>query len=185
MLWIQLHHIFQKLGWHIMGYSRILSRWSNNCRTLSMTIWTWRCIQESIWPFRWNGIHWILGTAIIHDTQNNSLLISQKNCIEDIATKLHSCITMSYKTVKVTLKCCGGCTVTQADRGENQREKSKVSPLLVSPYYTTLDCAQGYYSVCTDPALCGPLTHSGCMYVSYFTSMVTLEVNLEQSGVLT
>ena len=50
------------------------------------------------------------------------------------------------------------------DRGENQRKKSKVSPLLVSPDYTTLNCTQGHYSVCTGPVLCGPLTNSGCMY---------------------
>ena len=52
----------------------------------------------------------------------------------------------------------------------------------MSPYYTTLDCAQGHYSVCTDPALCRPLTNSGCMYTSYFTSMVTVEVKVEQSS---
>ena len=39
-----------------------------------------------------------IGSAIIHDVQNNSILISQKNYIEDIAAKFHSCITMSYKT---------------------------------------------------------------------------------------
>ena len=76
----------------------------------------------------------------------------------------------------------GGYTVTWADRGENQREKSKVSPLLVSPYYTTLDCARTSYLVHTDPMLCGPLTDSGCMYASYFTSAVTLEVKVEQSS---
>ena len=65
---------------------------------------------------------------------------------------------------------------------ENQREKSKVSPLPVSQYYITLNCAQGHYSVCTDPALCRPLTDSGCMYVSYFTSTVTLEVTVEWSS---
>ena len=67
------------------------------------------------------------------------------------------------------------------DRGENQREKSKVSPLLVSPYYTTLDCARTHYLVRTDPTLRRPLTDSGCTYTSYFTSMVTLEVKVEQS----
>ena len=59
------------------------------------------------------------------------------------------------------------------DRGENQREKSKVSLLPVSPYYTTPDYTQGHYSVHTDPALHGPLTDPGCMYMSYFTSTVT------------
>ena len=39
--------------------------------------------------------------------------------------------------VRATLECCGDCTITQADRGENQREKFKVSPLPVSLYYTT------------------------------------------------
>ena len=69
-----------------------------------------------------------------------------------------------------------------ADRGENQREKSKVSPLPVSTYYATPNYDQGYYSVCTDPALCGPLTDPGCMYMSYFTSTVTSEVKVEQSS---
>ena len=79
------------------------------------------------------------------------------------------------------------------DRGENQREKSKVSPLLVSPYYTTPSYAQGHYSVCTDPALHGPLTNPGCTYMNYFTTTVTPEVKVkwssdlraERSGVLT
>ena len=71
------------------------------------------------------------------------------------------------------------------DRMENQREKSKVSPLLVSPYYTTLDCAQTHYLVRTDPTLRRPLINSGCMYASYFTSMVTPEVKVEWSRVLT
>ena len=104
--------------------------------------------------------------------------------------------------VKATLKHCGGCTVTQADRGENQsmnnwpkynkgdliwqrgkpERKSKVSSLPVSPYYTTLDCTWTHYSVRTDPTLCGPLTDSGCMYASYFTSMVTPEVKVEWSS---
>ena len=84
--------------------------------------------------------------------------------------------------VRATLEHCGGCTVTQADRGENQREKSNVSQLPVSPYYTTLDYTHGHYLVCTDPALCRPLTDSGCMYVSYFTSTVTLEVKVEWSS---
>ena len=48
------------------------------------------------------------------------------------------------------------------DRGENQREKSKVSLLPVSPYYTTLGCARTHYLVRTDPMLHGPLTDSGC-----------------------
>ena len=39
-----------------------------------------------------------IGSAIIHDVQNNSILISQKNYIEDIAANFHSHITMSYKT---------------------------------------------------------------------------------------
>ena len=61
------------------------------------------------------------------------------------------------------------------------REKSlRFSPLPVSPYYTILDCTQGHYSVHTDPALCGPLTDSGCMYAGYFTSTVTPEVKVEQ-----
>ena len=68
------------------------------------------------------------------------------------------------------------------DRGENQREKSKVSPLPVSPYYTTLSCAWTHYLVRTDPTLCRPLTDSECMYASYFTSVVTLEVKVEQSS---
>ena len=68
------------------------------------------------------------------------------------------------------------------DRGENQREKSKVSPLPVSPYYTTLDCTRTNYLGCTDPTLRGPLTDSGCMYASYFTSTVTLEVKAEWSS---
>ena len=85
------------------------------------------------------------------------------------------------------------------DRGENQREKSKVSPLLVSPYYTRPNYNQGHYLVCTDPALCRPLTNPGCTYTSCFTSAVTPEVKVdgaptwgqsgvwkwEQSGVLT
>ena len=45
-----------------------------------------------------SDIHWILGTAIICDVQNNSILISQKNYIEDIAAKFHSRVTISYKT---------------------------------------------------------------------------------------
>ena len=52
----------------------------------------------------------------------------------------------------------------------------------MSPYYTTPDYAQGHYSVHTDPALCGPLTDPGCMYMSYFTSTVTPEVKVEQSS---
>ena len=68
------------------------------------------------------------------------------------------------------------------DRGENQREKSKVSPLPVSPYYTTLSCTQTHYSVRTDPPLRGPLTDSGCTYASYFTSAVTPEVKAERSS---
>ena len=51
----------------------------------------------------------------------------------------------------------------------------------MSPYYTTLSCAQTHYLVHTDPMLCGPLTDSGCTYTSYFTSTVTLEVKVEQS----
>ena len=74
--------------------------------------------------------------------------------------------------------------IMQADRGENQREKSKVSPLPVSPYYTTPDYTQGHYLVHTHPALHGPLTNPGCMYTSYFTSTVTLEVKVEQSSYL-
>ena len=87
-------------------------------------------------------------------------------------------------TVRATLECCRYCTITQADREENQsmnnqqkynkgdltwqrgkpKEKFKVSPLLVSPYYTMPDYDQDHYSVCTDPALCGPLTKPGCRY---------------------
>ena len=52
----------------------------------------------------------------------------------------------------------------------------------MSPYYTTLDCAQTHYLVCTDPTLHGPLTDSGCTYASYFTSVVTPEVKAEQSS---
>ena len=52
----------------------------------------------------------------------------------------------------------------------------------MSPYYTTLDCTQGHYSVHTDPALCGPLIDSGCTYASYFTPTVTPEVKVEQSS---
>ena len=84
--------------------------------------------------------------------------------------------------VRATLECRGGYTVTQADRGENQREKSKVSPLLVSPYYTTLSHAWTHYLVRTDPMLHGPLTNSGCTYASYFTSAVTPEVKVERSS---
>ena len=54
--------------------------------------------------------------------------------------------------------------------------------MLVSPYYTTLNCTQTHYLVCTDPTLHGPLTDSGCTYASYFTSAVTLEVKAEQSS---
>ena len=68
------------------------------------------------------------------------------------------------------------------DRGENQREKSKVSLLPVSPYYTTLSCDRTHYLVHTDPTLWGPLTNSGCMYASYFTSTVTPEVKVERSS---
>ena len=68
------------------------------------------------------------------------------------------------------------------DRGENQREKSKVSLLLVSPYYTTLSCTWTHYLVRTDPTLHGPLIDSGCTYASYFTSAVTLEVKAEWSS---
>ena len=84
--------------------------------------------------------------------------------------------------VRATLERRGGCTITQADRGENQREKSKVSLLPVSPYYTTLGCARTHYLVCTDPRLRGPLTDSGCTYASYFTSTVTPEVKVERSS---
>ena len=84
--------------------------------------------------------------------------------------------------VRATLERHGGYTVTRADRGENQREKSKVSPLPVSPYYTTLSCTQTHYLVHTDPMLHRPLIDSGCTYTSYFTSMVTLEVKAEQSS---
>ena len=52
----------------------------------------------------------------------------------------------------------------------------------MSPYYTTLNCAQTHYIVCTDPTLHGPLTDSGCTYASYFTSAVTLEVKVERSS---
>ena len=65
------------------------------------------------------------------------------------------------------------------DRGENQREKSKVSPLPLSPYYTMPDYDQGHYSVCTDPRLCRPLANPGCTYASHFTSTVILEVKVE------
>ena len=104
--------------------------------------------------------------------------------------------------VRATLECRGGYTVTwltegktrvwiislntikgiSPDRGENQREKSKVSPLPVSPYHTTLSCAQTHYLVRTDPMLRGPLTNSRCMYASYFTSAVNLEVKVEWSS---
>ena len=85
-------------------------------------------------------------------------------------------------SVRATLKHHGGYAVTQADRGENQREKSKVSPLPVSPYYTTLSCTWTHYLVRTDPMLHRPLTDSGCTYASYFTSTVTLEVKVERSS---
>ena len=68
------------------------------------------------------------------------------------------------------------------DRGENLREKSKVFPLPVSPYYTTLNCAQTHYLVHTDPMLHRPLTDSGSMYASYFTFMVIPEVKVEWSS---
>ena len=87
-----------------------------------------------------------------------------------------------FAPVRATLECRGGYTVTRADRGENQREKSKVSLLLVSPYYTTLSCTWTHYPVCTDPTLHGPLTDSGCMYASYFKCTVTLEVKVEWSS---
>ena len=73
-------------------------------------------------------------------------------------------------------------TITQADRGENQREKSNVSLLPVSPYYTTLGCTRTHYLVCTDPMLHGPLTDSGCTYAGFFTSVVTPEVKVERSS---
>ena len=72
-----------------------------------------------------------------------------------------------------------------ADRGENQREKSKVSLLPVSTYYTTLSCTRTHYFVHTDPMLHRPLTDSGCTYTSYFTSTVTLGVKAGQGGVPT
>ena len=50
----------------------------------------------------------------------------------------------------------------------------------MSLYYTTLHCAQGHYSVRTDPALRRPLTDSGCMYASHFISTVTPEVKVER-----
>ena len=84
--------------------------------------------------------------------------------------------------MSATLECCGDCTITQANTGENQREKSKVSPLLVSPCHTMPDYNQGHYSVHTEPSLCGPLTNPGCTYTSCFTSMVTLEVKVEWSS---
>ena len=40
----------------------------------------------------------------------------------------------------------------------------------------------GHYSVHTDPALCGPLTDPRCTYANCFTSVVTLEVKVEQSS---
>ena len=104
--------------------------------------------------------------------------------------------------VRATLKHHGVYTVTQLtegktrvwiislntingispDRGENQREKSKVSPLPVSPCFTTLSCAWTHYLVHTDPMLRGPLTDSGCTYASHFTSAVTPEVEAEWSS---
>ena len=104
--------------------------------------------------------------------------------------------------VRETLERRGGYTITRADRGENQsiiirlntiegispdrgenqREKSKVSLLPVSPYYTTLSCTWTHYLVHTDPTLHGPLTDSGCTYASYFTSAVTPEVKVERSS---
>ena len=83
--------------------------------------------------------------------------------------------------MKATLKCCGGYTVTRADRGENQTEKSKVFPLPVSPYHTTLNCTWTHNLGHADPMLCGPLTDSGCTYASYFTFAVTPEVKAEWS----
>ena len=62
------------------------------------------------------------------------------------------------------------------------REKSKVSLLPVSPYYTTLGCTQTHCLVHTDPTLRRPLTNSGCTYASYFTSPVTPEVKAEWSS---
>ena len=52
----------------------------------------------------------------------------------------------------------------------------------MSPYYTTPNYAQGHYSVCTDPALHSPLTNPKCIYMSYFTFTVTLEVKVEWSS---
>ena len=86
------------------------------------------------------------------------------------------------KSVRATLECCGDHTITQADKGENQREKSKVPPLPASPYYTTLDYDQGHHSVHTDPALHGSLTDPGCSYPSCFTSKAAPEVKVEWSS---
>ena len=94
----------------------------------------------------------------------------------------YSILVLLHSIVRATLKHCGDCTITQADRGENQREKSKGFPLLVSPYYTTPDYDQGYYLVCTDPALHRPLTDPWCTYTSCFTSMVIPEVKVERSS---
>ena len=52
----------------------------------------------------------------------------------------------------------------------------------MSLYYTTPNYTQGHYSVHTDPALCRPLTDPEYMYMSYFTSMITPEVKVEQSS---
>ena len=43
-------------------------------------------------------VHWILGTAITRNMDQNSVSISQRNYIEDIAAKFHIATSMRYKT---------------------------------------------------------------------------------------
>ena len=45
-----------------------------------------------------HDIHWMLGTAITWNIDQNSISISQKNYIEDIAVKFQTHSSMTYKT---------------------------------------------------------------------------------------
>ena len=75
-------------------------------------------------------------------------------------------------SVRATLECCGDCMITQAGRGENQREKSKV-PTVSELYYTMLDYGQGHHLVHTDPALHGSLTNPGSWKQMWSGSLMT------------
>ena len=91
---------------------------------------------------------WNKGTdkdvIILHWLSKNAGLTSE--CITEVIEPFAR-QQLENVTVRATLKHHGGYTVTQGDRGENQREKSKVSPLPVSPYYTTLSCTRTHYLV--------------------------------------